>query len=181
MHKKFDRVLVIDVEATCWEGKKPDNQQNEIIEIGICTIDIETAQPAEPESIIVKPENSVVSEFCTKLTTITQDMVDNGISFSHACDILKQKYLSKQRVWTSWGNYDKNQFEEQCKAYKVEYPFGSNHINLKTLFSVLRKLPHEVGMAKALELLNIPLKGTHHRGVDDAKNIADIFIELLLK
>jgi inhibitor of KinA sporulation pathway (predicted exonuclease) len=27
-------------------------------------------------------------------------------------------------------------------------------------------------MAGALSELNIPLEGTHHRGVDDAKNIA---------
>ncbi len=30
-------------------------------------------------------------------------------------------------------------------------------------------------MAKALELLGIELKGTHHRGIDDAKNIAAIY------
>jgi inhibitor of KinA sporulation pathway (predicted exonuclease) len=29
-------------------------------------------------------------------------------------------------------------------------------------------------MEGALNLLNIPLEGTHHRGVDDAKNTAKI-------
>jgi len=29
-------------------------------------------------------------------------------------------------------------------------------------------------MSGALEMLNMPLEGTHHRGVDDAKNIAKI-------
>jgi inhibitor of KinA sporulation pathway (predicted exonuclease) len=34
-------------------------------------------------------------------------------------------------------------------------------------------------MAGALELLDIPLEGTHHRGVDDAKNIAKILSWIL--
>jgi inhibitor of KinA sporulation pathway (predicted exonuclease) len=30
------------------------------------------------------------------------------------------------------------------------------------------------GMKRALELMGIPLDGQHHRGVDDARNIAKI-------
>jgi 3'-5' exoribonuclease 1 len=30
------------------------------------------------------------------------------------------------------------------------------------------------GMARALNLANIELEGTHHRGIDDAKNIAKL-------
>lgn len=33
----YDKVIVIDIEATCWEkGQTPENQKREIIEIGIC-------------------------------------------------------------------------------------------------------------------------------------------------
>ena len=39
----------------------------------------------------------------------------------------------------------------------------------------------EVGMAQALEMLGFPLLGTHHRGDDDAWNIAAILAELLKK
>lgn len=34
-------------------------------------------------------------------------------------------------------------------------------------------------MSEALQILNIPLEGTHHRGVDDAKNIAKILRTLI--
>jgi inhibitor of KinA sporulation pathway (predicted exonuclease) len=30
-------------------------------------------------------------------------------------------------------------------------------------------------MGKALNILKLPLEGTHHRGIDDAKNISKIF------
>ena len=50
---------------------------------------------------------------------------------------------------------------------------GLEH-NVKELFYDLKGLKKKVGMNGALEILQIPLEGTHHRGVDDAKNIAKI-------
>ncbi|MFB2917295.1 MULTISPECIES: exonuclease domain-containing protein [Aerosakkonema] len=181
MAKKLDRIIVVDIEATCWSGSPPPGQENEIIEIGICTLDIATGKRLEKESILVKPERSTVSEFCTQLTTLTQAQVDTGISFVEACAMLKQKYLSHQRVWASYGDYDRRQLERQCESRHISYPFGTRHINVKTLFAIIHGLPIEVGMDEALQLLNLPLEGTHHRGGDDAWNIAAIFSELLLK
>ena len=45
---------VIDVESTCWEGKPPPGQEQEIIEIGICALDLELLAPIEAESILVR-------------------------------------------------------------------------------------------------------------------------------
>ena len=181
MAKKLDQILVIDVESTCWQDTPPVGQESEIIEIGVCTVDVASGKRLERESILVKPERSKVSEFCTQLTTLTQEQVDKGISFAAACAILKKKYFSQQRVWASYGDYDRRQFERQCYSGKISYPFGSRHINIKTLFAIIHALPYEVGMAEALELLNLPLEGTHHRGEDDAWNITNILSELLLK
>lgn len=179
MSNKLDRIIVIDIEATCWQVKAPSGQESEIIEIGICVVDPWCRHPIEKDSILVKPIRSNVSEFCTKLTTLTQAQVDKGISFAEACEMLKDKYLTHQRVWASYGEYDKNQFQKQCQSSGVRYPFTSRHINVKTLFALVHALPREVGMAQALEVLNLPLEGTHHRGVDDAWNIGQILSKLL--
>ncbi|OWY68337.1 DNA polymerase III [cyanobacterium TDX16] len=181
MAKKTDRIIVIDIESTCWEDKPPAGQESEIIEIGICALDVTSGKRLEKESILVKPEKSQVSEFCTQLTTLTQAQVEQGISLKEACTILKSQYLSQQQIWASFGDYDRRQFEKQCQSKKIHYPFGSRHINVKTLFAVIHALPNEIGMAEALEKLNFPLEGTHHRGGDDAWNIALILSELLLK
>lgn len=45
---------------------------------------------------------------------------------------------------------------------------------MKILFSELKGISKKVGMNGALEILQIPLEGIHHRGVDDARNIAKI-------
>jgi inhibitor of KinA sporulation pathway (predicted exonuclease) len=179
MAKRLDQILVIDVEATCWEGAPPAGQQNEIIEIGICTIDVRRRQREERESILVRPQRSRVSPFCTQLTTLTQEDVEGGISFEEACRLLLRKYQGDQRTFASYGDYDRNQFERQCRSFGVKYPFGPTHLNVKNLFALHRGLHHEVGMEAALELLGLPLEGTHHRGGDDAWNIAAILLALL--
>ena len=176
---KLDRLLVIDIEATCWKKSPPPEQENEIIEIGIAPINLSTKTVEDKISILVKPQCSTISEFCTELTTLTQEQVDTGVSFTDACLRLRKEYLSEKRVWASYGDYDRRMFEKQCKARGVRYPFGVRHINVKTLFAIAQGLPREVGMARALEMLDLPLEGTHHRGHDDAWNIARILLKLI--
>jgi inhibitor of KinA sporulation pathway (predicted exonuclease) len=168
----YKSIIVVDVEATCWQGKIPPGQQNEIIEIGVCRFDLEAREPAEKRSILVKPERSQVSDFCTELTTLTQAQVDTGLSFVEACALLEDAYKSQTRVWASWGNYDRQIFQQQCASFQVDYPFSNRHINLKKHFGRYHNNGRQVGMARALDMAKLTLEGTHHRGGDDAWNIA---------
>jgi inhibitor of KinA sporulation pathway (predicted exonuclease) len=179
MTKPADNVLVVDIEATCWEGAAPPGQESEIIEIGLCVLDVATGERREKTSLLVRPEQSAVSPFCTALTTLTQPEVDEGLSFRAACALLKRQYTAKDRIWASYGEYDRRQFERQCAARGVPYPFGARHLNVKTLFALVHALPAEVGMAEALARQGLPLEGTHHRGADDAWNIARLLAALL--
>jgi inhibitor of KinA sporulation pathway (predicted exonuclease) len=178
--RKLDQIIIIDVEATCWPGAPPEGQESEIIEIGLCLLDIASGQRLEKRSILVKPTRSKVSEFCTQLTTLTPKEVKKGVSFEQACAILEQEYLSKRRIWASYGEYDHDLFRRQCESRRVSYPFSKGHINVKTLFAIMHALPYEVGMVRALEIMGLELEGTHHRGHDDAWNIANILSKLLL-
>ena len=153
--------------------------QSSLFGIGLCLLDVQTLEISDNRGIMVKPERSEVSEFCTELTTITSEMVADGVSFAEACKILRKEYDSRNRVWASFGAYDLNQFKRQCQLFGVSYPFGPSHINVKVLFALKQKLTRQTGMDGALKMLNIPLEGTHHRGVDDAKNIAKILGKLL--
>jgi inhibitor of KinA sporulation pathway (predicted exonuclease) len=181
MAKRLDHILVIDIESTCWDGPPPKGQENDIIEVGVCQLEVGSGRRFGKRSILVKPERSTVSPFCTGLTTLTQEQVDAGVPFKDACKILEVEYLSGERLWASYGDYDRRQFEKQCRDQGVRYPFGPGHLNVKTLFAVVRALPGEVGLPQALALLGLPLEGTHHRGHDDAWNIAAVLWETLRK
>ncbi|MBE2269790.1 MAG: exonuclease domain-containing protein [Anaerolinea sp.] len=178
MDIKQDHLIIVDIEASCWLGQPPPGEQNEIIEIGVCLLALDTGAISQQASILVKPTRSKISAFCTELTTLTQELVDTGIHFYEACDRLRADYDSPQRIWASWGNYDKNMFISQCASFGVEYPFSPQHINLKKVFNKVYK-QRAPGMTAALDLLNLPLTGTHHRGGDDAYNIAVISGEML--
>lgn len=186
---KLDKIIVVDVEATCWEPKPVSNAKefhSEIIEIGLCIVDLTGKTTDEfgrqqKKSIIVKPKYSKVSGFCTKLTTLTQADVDIGVSLETACKAVEDEFDSRNRVWVSFGDYDRKQFQDECRSKEVDYPFGPRHINIKNLFAILHRLDSEVGMSTALEKLGLQLDGTHHRGVDDAWNIAKIAAKVLAK
>jgi inhibitor of KinA sporulation pathway (predicted exonuclease) len=147
---------VVDVEATCWAGEPPPGAVGEIIEIGL----------------------TVVGPFCTELTGLTQAEVETGVAFSAACRLLAAEHRAGSRPWASWGDYDRHQFTRQCRATDTEYPFGSRHINVKAVFTEAHGLRKRPGMAQALRIAGLPLEGRHHRGEDDAWNIAALVLTL---
>ncbi|MEC8569588.1 MAG: DNA polymerase III, partial [Planctomycetota bacterium] len=55
MAKSLDQILVIDIESTCWEGGfSPPGQVSEIIEIGLCLVDVASLERLERRSIMVR-------------------------------------------------------------------------------------------------------------------------------
>ena len=179
MAKRLDQILVIDLESTCWEGPPPPGQVSEIIEIGVCVVEVASLERVEKRSLLIKPVQSEVSEFCTRLTTLTADHLKEAGSLADATRILKKEFFSQERLWASWGDYDRRQFERVCKEQGVGYPFGISHLNVKTLFAVALGSQRELGLDEAYARLGLPLEGTHHRGADDAWNIAGVLCRLL--
>ena len=173
---------VVDVEATCWPGEPPQGHVSEIIEIGLTVIDFAAGEHGTRvgrHRILVRPQRSTVSEFCTELTGLTQEEVDGGVSFAEACQTLAAQYQAGARPWASWGDYDRNQFTAQCQRTATQYPFGRRHINAKAVFAQANGLRKRPGMAGALKIAGLPLEGRHHRGEDDAWNIAALILQLV--
>lgn len=174
-----DLLNIVDVESTCWEGRPPAGQVSEIVEIGLAVVDVSSGDRVSRHRIVVRPERSTVSKFCTELTGLTQAEVDAGASFAQACAELAGDHAAGCRTWASWGDYDRKQFRRQCDVASVRYPFGARHINAKTVFATASELPRPVGMARALQMAGLSLEGRHHRGDDDAWNIAALVLHLV--
>lgn len=174
-----DKIVIIDLEATCWEGfTAPLGQTNEIIEIGICLLDPFAAEISKKRSIFVKPTESLISPFCTELTSITAQMVDNlGIGFEEACHILEQEYDTRNRLWASWGSFDREFFLNQCRRRKVRFPMSKKHSNLKRVFQDNHGI--RMGLVRALDAVGIQQEGVQHRGDDDAFNTALLLRHLI--
>ena len=179
-----EKVLVIDLEATCWvnNASRPAGEQSEIIEVGWALLNVLSNTLLRTGTILVKPIHSSVSKFCTQLTTITQEMVDTeGVTLKEAFDFLVDELGSKDLSWASYGDWDKKMVRQECKVFNLPYPFGKTYTNIEALFKELYSGHRgDYGMATVYKaVLGKQIEGTHHRGGDDAKNIAVMLGELL--
>ena len=180
----LDKIVVVDIETTCWpRGETPKMEdgrdtKSEIIEIGICLLDINTKEITMSKGYIIKPENTIISSFCENLTTLKQEDVDKGQSLVSALSNIPDIYMTPRRVWSSYGFFDKDHISRESYEKRIKYPFSQRHLNVKTMFAINHKLTSEVGMARALDILQFQPLGIHHRAADDAVNVARILTTL---
>jgi len=167
-------LVVVDLEATCWDTSRPRDQM-EIIEIGAVRLDDELNIAGEFYSFVRPVVVPKLSDFCTELTSITQADVDGADIFSIVFSAFTGWIGGGDCRLCSWGFWDVGQFRHDCRRHGLPFPedFETQHINVKTEFAAWKGV-RRCGMANALKHLGIPLQGTHHRGIDDARNIAHI-------
>lgn len=181
--EKFKYYLIIDVEANCPEKDSVTLEDMEMIEIGAVMVCANTLKKIDEFSTFIKPVRfPQLSVFCTNLTSITQDDVDNATEYPEAITALV-RWLEKfdNFLFCSWGNYDKQQFELESTFHNVPYPISAPHLNIKKQFSKSQRVRKRQGMAGALKLAHISIEGTHHRGIDDANNMVKLMPYVLGK
>lgn len=175
--------VIFDLEATCYDRNEiaPDGFVNEIIEIGAVKLD-HTGKEIDRFSQFAKPKLfPKLSNFCTELTTITQEDVDGADELVHVL----QEFIHwcNDATLVSWGHYDINQLGKDLIRNDLEHLLHvcDNHHSLKHLHAKWNNLKQKrgIGMGRALKMEGLQLDGTHHRGIDDAVNIAKIFRKYL--
>jgi inhibitor of KinA sporulation pathway (predicted exonuclease) len=179
--KTNNEIIVIDLEATCWEYDKiPPGQKTDIIEIGICTLDTGTKVISNKQSIYVIPERSKINKFCTELTGITPKLIEEkGIYFEEACEKIRAEYHPESIAWAGFGAFDREQIVAQCDYLGIENPFSGNYINIMHRFKAYNGLYKMMGLKRALTALDMKFEGHHHSGADDAYNAARILREMI--
>lgn len=169
-----DRVVGYDLEATC--DNKVDDYPSIIIEIG--AVD----NKGEEFNTFVKPvEAPILTDYCTELTTIQQSDVDNAPTYPEAHRVFFEYLMREDCTVFSWGAYDKRQIKKEMKQnglHKELEFIEENFVNLKDFYTEVTGFKAK-GMKKTLRKFNIPLDGTHHRGIDDSRNLMKIFEKLI--
>lgn len=171
--------IIVDLEATCWE-KDTNPRRMETIEIGAVKL-LGSPLAIEGEfSTFVRPlVETTLSEFCTRLTGISQSDVDAAPLFPKALEELVAWVDAEEVVFCSWGEYDGRQIEVDCRRHDIPVPeIVRDRVNLKRMFAD-QESRKPCGMRQALRILGLELEGAHHRGLDDARNIARIAIRVL--
>jgi 3'-5' exoribonuclease 1 len=172
------RIVVLDVEATCWK-KGVFSRKKETIEIGAVLLELDPAQSTWPEfQTFVRPLRLPrLSTFCRELTGITQENVDAAPTFPEALRLfLEWSPPSERVVLATWSHYDVWQLDLDLEAHglpKLAFPFldvkklAARIVGSRSFEDTVRELaPDAVAMP-------------HHRAIADARRTARILYRLL--
>lgn len=184
----YDYICVVDFEATC-EEDNPSDYHHEIIEFPMVLINTHTLEIVDSFQEYVKPElNPRLSDFCVKLTGITQKMVDEAAPFP---DVLQRvvAWLQERELGTKYkyailtdGAWDMSKFLNiQCRLSRIRYPqFAKKWINIRKSYGNFYKVPRtQTKLSTMLEKLGLKYEGRPHCGLDDSRNIARIALRML--
>ncbi|HAS8538327.1 TPA: exonuclease domain-containing protein [Vibrio vulnificus] len=179
-HKSnYDYFWVLDLELTC----QTDNSGflMEVIEIGIAVVDTKTLRVVDEFETLVKPIcNPNLSDFCTKLTGITQRMVDAADEYPVAHSKMLE-FLSKypNGIFSTYGGGDMKTLIEVCERYQLSTEVISNEfINQKVAFSWAHG-GKRCGLKKAINVAKLEITAAAHRALPDARHTAYLWPHII--
>lgn len=173
--------IVFDLEATCWPNRGLEHER-ETIEIGALKLDGYGEVTGTFNQFIRPILHPFLSPYCQDLTTIRQEEVERAGLFPDVIEAFQdwmELWDGNGIVLCSWGGFDKRQLAQDCRLHDLEDDWLSPHINLKRQYQEIRRLRRPVGLKNAVEREGFEFTGTHHRGIDDAENLAKIFVKYL--
>lgn len=171
----WQHLVCVDLEATCSENNTMPRREMEIIEIGAVVVDQRFQPVGEFQTFIRPVRHAQLTPFCRELTSITQAQVDQAPTFFQAWVSFSQWLRQLEPyIWTSWGAYDANQFGQDLDFHGIDgRDVLRRHLNAKSEFSRRQGLRSRVGLKAAVEqFAGMRWEGRHHRGLDDARNLA---------
>ena len=176
--------FVVDFEFTTFGKKtfgKPHAFFPEIIELGAVSIYAPAFEETEPLQAFVKPRFfPKLTQECIDLTQIYQNNVDSGISFEALLALMKMHYAAEKTWFVAWGDSDRTVLQEACKRYNSAYPFlFDDYVDLAEEYKLFHQHPRTPSLKLALEERQIQAVGLTHSALDDARNTAQLFTDLL--
>ncbi|KAF1518666.1 ERI1 exoribonuclease 2, partial [Eudyptes sclateri] len=198
--QRFGYLIVVDFEATCW--RDAGRRGPEIIEFPAVLLNTSTGEIESEFHTYVQPqEHPILSEFCTELTGITQNQVDEGVPLNICLSqFLKwiQKIQKEKKIifssdipshstsearpctfvtWTDWDLGVCLQYE--CKRKQLRKPDILNSwIDLKATYRAFYNRKPK-GLNGALQDLGMAFAGREHSGLDDSRNTARLAWRLI--
>lgn len=172
--------IIYDIEATCWEQKSSLFTQ-EIIEIGAVKVNA-YGEALDVFCRFIRPVlHPSLSFFCQNLTGISQIDVNRAKKFPDVID----DFIDWIDIWDedyllcSWGSFDKKMLIQDCELHRMESDWAEEHINIKRQYHDMKRLHRPRGLKRSVEKEGFEFTGDHHRGIDDAKNLAKLFCKYL--
>jgi sporulation inhibitor KapD len=167
--------LFIDFEFTMpEEDDKRKGFIPEIIEVGV--VAVRNHEVYDTFSSYVKPQiNPILNERCKRFLDITQEAVDNGITFDELVKKFEEYEQQESNTVVTWGNMDMYVLRNQCMQEGIPFPFTGKEIDLSLEHKRFYGEQNQSGLMKALLEFGRSANGKHHRALDDAMTTYEIY------
>ncbi|EJU04421.1 exonuclease RNase T and DNA polymerase III [Dacryopinax primogenitus] len=187
--------LILDFEATC-ASPRPVNFVQEVIEFPCIVYSMEQEYPTAMFHEYVKPLLSPhLTDFCTRLTGISQATVDSGDKFSNVwrrfnewLARLCQDTDPRSFIFVTCGNWDlQTMLPAQLRQCGIEFPRRetghtgvdfTRYVNIKDAFAEFYDSDPPSGLLEMLHVLGMQLEGRFHSGIDDCRNVSRIIEQM---
>ncbi len=184
----FTHAIILDFEATCDDTDPPHPQ--EIIEFPSVLLELSSLTVVDSFEAFVRPHyHPTLTAFCKALTGIDQRDVDAADRFptvfaSHQAWLAHHGLHDGNALMVTCGDWDlKTMLPTQCAAtippLKTVPAIYRRWQNVKRPFGQSMGTAKAPGMVGMLQALDLPLQGRHHRGIDDCRNITELYKALL--
>lgn len=156
--------IVVDIEATCSGDYSVPKEEMETIEIGAVLSDGEKTL-SEFQSFIRPVRHPKLTAFCSELTTITQEDVNNAETFPTVW-MRFVNWWKPGALFCSWGRFDPRQLRQDCQYHGLDYQKWEYRDLSRWAKSATGRRNKRAVMAS----FGIEETGIRHRGIDDARN-----------
>lgn len=173
--KEKRQYLFIDFEFTMPERNvRMKDFYAEIIEVGLVSV-VDDQITEQFSSYVTPVKFPILSERCKSFLHISQQQVDQGISFYELIRKLGEFNNQYETTIVTWGNMDMKVLRHNCLAAGLTFPFKAVELDLSMEYKRFFGDQNQTGLWKAVQEYGKEGTGRHHRALDDALTTYNIF------
>lgn len=173
--KEKRQTIFIDFEFTMPERNvRMKDFIAEIIEVGLVAV-VDDQITKQFSSYVTPLKFPVLSERCKSFLHISQQQVDQGISFYELVRKLGEFNNQYETTIVTWGNMDMKVLRHNCLEAGVAFPFKAAELDLSMEYKRFFGDQNQTGLWKAVQEYGKEGTGRHHRALDDALTTYNIF------
>ncbi|WP_438448915.1 exonuclease domain-containing protein [Gorillibacterium sp. sgz5001074] len=151
-------------------------QPSEIVEIGACKVDLTTRQVIENFQIYIVPGSGYFSKSTRSFINMTKEDAAGAVSFKTGIRQFAD-WTGPDSYLCSWGKDDKLHIVNECVRKNIPLGWFRNYNDIQSQIGrLLSDQKGQMGLKNALALAGIEPVGKAHRGIDDARNTAELLI-----
>jgi sporulation inhibitor KapD len=173
--KEKRQTIFIDFEFTMPERNvRMKDFFAEIIEVGLVAV-VDDQITEQFSSYVTPLKFPILSERCKSFLHISQQQVDQGISFYELIRKLGEFNNQYETTIVTWGNMDMKVLRHNCLEAGVAFPFKAAELDLSMEYKRFFGDQNQTGLWKAVQEYGKEGTGKHHRALDDALTTYNIF------